>query len=144
MGWWKTEHGVVGDWPADILDAAIKRIEQVYLQESGRLPTQGELANLIEFCTCGCLRPACGDPAHPFSKASAHRDTTPRAAPRGDQGATGRGSTPPPGKIANVDPTTGDYYDRKDVPKVIADQEAEAERRREAGDNPGQMYGGTT
>lgn len=117
MGWWKTQHGTIGDGPADIMDAALKKIESEYLEQVGRLPTQGELANLIEFTTCGCLSPACGDPAHPFTKATLGDDDTPRAKPRGEQGAAGPCSINglEPGKLANVDPTTMENLDAPEV-----------------------------
>lgn len=129
MGWWKSEHGVLGDWPADVMDAALKKIENVYLQECGRLPTQGELADLVEFCTCGVLRPQCGDPKFPFTKATVAEADTPRAAPKGNQGASGCASTPPPGKMANVNPETGEYFDQSQGAEVLRQQFREAQRR---------------
>lgn len=109
MDWWKCEHGSIGDGPADVMDRALREIENEYLEHAGRPPSQGELGNLIEFCTTGCLRPVCGDPRWPFSKSTSSDADTPRAASRGDQGAM-RCETPP-GKLANIDPGTGEHYD---------------------------------
>lgn len=92
MGWWKSSCGTIGDSVADIMDAAIHKIEAEYQEYRGRLPTQGELADLIEFSTCGVLVPVCGDPKFPFSKKSCHEDDTPRAVERGQQGVFGEAS----------------------------------------------------
>jgi hypothetical protein len=86
MGWWMTENGTIGDRPADILDDALDDIEAAYLEEGDRLPTQGELAELIDFCTGGALKPHCRDSKAPWTKTTAYDDETLRAAPRGAKG----------------------------------------------------------
>lgn len=65
MGWWRLQDGgVIGDGPADILDAlerpvetpsaippkALREIRACYLQDFGREPTESELEALVEFC----------------------------------------------------------------------------------------------
>jgi hypothetical protein len=131
MGWWRSENGSIGDWPADIMDKALKDIEDVYLHQCGRLPTQGEIANLIEFCSCGTLKPACGDPRYPFTKASLADDETPRASPRGNQGISGPASMDvvKAGQMVNVDPTTGECFSVKDAEKVLEQQFKEMQDR---------------
>ena len=71
MGWWRSEHGIIGDWTADILCEALKKIESVYEHECHRKPKQGEIANLIEFCSRGLLRPTCGNFREVFNKEDA-------------------------------------------------------------------------
>src|SRR5579871_5521876 len=86
MGWWGTEHGMIGDDVADVMDGALEQIARVYLRSDRKLPTQGEIADLIEFCSGGTLRTKCGYPKHPFSKENCGEGATPRAAPLGNQG----------------------------------------------------------
>lgn len=94
--------------------AALEEIESIYLEDVGRLPTQGEVADLIAFVTNGCLVPMCGAVAHPFTKATSADDETPRAEQRGFRGALGPRADGPPGTMRNVDPTTGEHVKRKD------------------------------
>jgi hypothetical protein len=123
MGWWKSEHGVCGDGPADIMDAAFRKVEGEYLRKAGRLPTQGEMADLIEFCSCGTLVPKCGAAMHPFSKATVGDKDTPRAEARGRQGICGYGSKDlPPGSMINVDPATGTHYEAGEGEQVLMEQ----------------------
>ena len=109
MGWWRCEHGIIGDGPADVLDDAFKRIEKLYISGCHRPPTQGELANLIEFCSCSILKPICGDPKYPFTNENNIAKDTTRASKRGRQGASSPESiaAASEGKMANVDPSTG-------------------------------------
>lgn len=110
MGWWKTSGGVIGDEPADLCDRFLQDIEALYEREMGRLPSQGEIADTIEFCTGGILKVACGDPKHPFSTETIHGDgDTPRAAGCGEKGALADAARPPSGGLVNVDPTTGEH-----------------------------------
>lgn len=109
MGWWNSEHGTIGDTAADALTEALCKIEDEYLEFAGRPPSQGELADLIEFCTCGCLKPICGSATWPFSKSTAVDAETPRAVEQGGQGCLV--CKPPRGKLANIDPATGEHYD---------------------------------
>jgi hypothetical protein len=46
MGWWRSERGVIGDAPADSMDAFLSDLERCYQKHSGRQPTQGEVADL--------------------------------------------------------------------------------------------------
>ena len=78
MGWWQTEHGTIGDTPADTLDEALQQIETDYMTAHGRLPTQGEMADLIQFCSCQTLIPACGKADFPFNKETIANDNVPR------------------------------------------------------------------
>ncbi len=39
MGWWKCEHGIIGDEPADAMDACLRKIEAIYRRRAGRIPT---------------------------------------------------------------------------------------------------------
>jgi len=128
MGWWRSSHGIIGDWPADILDKALREIEAVYQTECKRKPTQGEIANLVEFCSCGTLRPECGDPKREFSTETLDDDATPRAVKRGDQGAFGDAAQSGPGMLANVDPATGNHYEQSEMAHVLRE-----EMRRRAG-----------
>lgn len=66
MSYWRSEHGFIGDGPADALDTALDKIVLEFYNEWERGPTKGELADLIEFCTGGQLAPECGDPNHPY------------------------------------------------------------------------------
>ena len=109
MGWWKTPNGMIGDGPADIMDKAWHEIEKEYRRDASRPPTQREIADLVEFTTCGALRVVCGSIMHPFTKATAGDADTPRATPRGAKGAFG--CSPPVGKMINVDPATGEHFD---------------------------------
>ena len=61
MGWWKSEHGNIGDEPADAMDALIRTVSDIYRKEDLTL-TQGQFADLVEFCTGGKLRCVCRDP----------------------------------------------------------------------------------
>lgn len=115
MGHWKTEHGTIGDDAADVMDEAFAKVEAVYLQTAGRLPTQGEMVDLIAFCSLGVLVPECGDPNFSWTKATAHEDETPRVERRGSRGACGTCAQAPDGKLNNCDPSTGEHYDRPDV-----------------------------
>ena len=118
MGWWASEHGIIGDEPADILDATLDQIEAAYERSCQRPPTQGELADLIEFCTAGTLVPRCGDVEHPFRKECCHEDDTPRVEDCGRQGVFGVGFVP--GKLANVDPSSGRHYDQSEPPEITS------------------------
>ena len=109
MGWWKSQHGLIGDRAADALDDALGEIVDSYREEAERLPTQGELADLVEFCTSQALVPQCGAEDHPWSIEGRDVDAMPHAASAGRQGCFF--ATPPPGKLANVDPKTGEHYD---------------------------------
>jgi len=109
MGWWKTSNGVIGDPSADLGDAFLEKIEKLYLEEMGRLPTQGEIADTIEFCSGGILKVECGDAKHPFSAETIHDDDTPTASACGEKGCLGDGAAPPDGHLANVDPNTGEH-----------------------------------
>lgn len=127
MGWWRSQNGVIGDRPADIMDHALKAIEQAYLREAGRLPTQGEVADLIQFCSCGVFDVACGDPKFNFSKRDLANDNVPRRRERGGQGAMGPANKPKPGEMGNVDPKTGDHYEAGEAKAVLAQQVKEAQ-----------------
>lgn len=129
MGWWRSEHGAIGDWPADIISKAFFLIENVYMQECGRLPTQGEIADLIEFCSMGVLKPQCGDPNYPFT--DLNDDKTPRAVERGLQGVFS--NKPLPGTLANIDPSTGNNYLYKDMAFLVKQQAEEAKKREQMG-----------
>lgn len=109
MGWWRTGNGTIGDAPADLCDRFLEEVEALYLHEVGRQPTQGELADIIEFCSGGILKVTCGDAKHPFSTATVHDDSTPKAAECGAKGCFGDAAAPPPGRLANIDPTTGEH-----------------------------------
>lgn len=111
MGWWKSLNGMLGDGPADIMDKALKDICRDYQQATGRNPTQGEIADLLEFCTGGALVGGCGDAEHEFDFDKIHDDAVPRARERGFQGAMGPSATcdVKPGQMVNVDPETGQH-----------------------------------
>lgn len=145
MGWWRCEHGTIGDGPADILENALKKIELQYRDAAGRPPTQGELANLIEFCTCGALVPECGDPKHPFSRATCGDKNIPRARSRGRQGVGGPFSHPEPGMMANVDPATLQHVPAAHAEELIQSEIEEAQRqnaeRTERVEEPGDQGG---
>ena len=132
MGWWRCENGIIGDVPADILDNAIEAIENVYMGELGRQPTQGELANLIEFCTCGIFLPNCANANNPFSKTTCADKSQPRLSPIGNQGVMGPASlremAENPELIANIDPKTEENYNKIDIKKVKDQQIAEAKK----------------
>lgn len=110
MGWWKTDNGVIGDSPADLCDRFLGDIEAMYRDEMGRPPTQGEIADTIEFCTGGILKAACGDAKHPFSADTVLAASTPRAAGIGAKGALGDAAQPPGGGLVNIDPATGERF----------------------------------
>ncbi len=110
MGWWKTRNGTIGDPVADVVDRMFREVEDVYLKEVGRLPTQGEIGDVVEFCSSGVFKVECGDSNYVWTTFTSHDDDTPRAAKRGDQGAFGESATPPKGCLANVDPTTGQHW----------------------------------
>lgn len=110
MGWWKTDNGTIGDSPADLCDRFLEDIEALYQREMSRPPTQGEIADTIEFCTGGILKATCGDVEHPFSMETIHDDDMPRAAEIGAQGALGDAARPPGGGLVNIDPTTGEHF----------------------------------
>lgn len=109
MGWWRTDNGTIGDGPADLCDRFLEDIEMLYLREMGRPPSQGEIADLVELCSGGVLRVVCGDTGHPFSTTTTRDDDTPRAAECGAKGALSDAAKPPPGRTANIDPTTGEH-----------------------------------
>ncbi len=110
MGWWKTEHGTIGDEVADVLYPFWDAVESTYLKDVGRLPTQGEVADLIEFGSRGVFKVQCGDPKAAFSARIIDKDT-PRAAKPGAQGCFGQPR--PPGKMATIDPDTGKHWDER-------------------------------
>jgi len=128
MGWWKSQHGVIGDSPADIMGNAMQAIEQAYLREANRLPTQGEIADLLQFCSCGVFDVACGDPKFEFSRQTRADASTPRLRKPGAQGASGKANAPRAGEMGNVDPVNGEHYKAKDGNKVVAQQVKEAMR----------------
>lgn len=109
MGWWKSPRGTIGDSAADVIDCALHKLVDVYLLEVGRLPTQGEVADVISFCSSGQLAIRCGDDAYTFDILGC--DAVPCAEERGLRGALGPGARPPRGKLANIDPCTGTHYD---------------------------------
>ena len=43
MGWWQTPDGVWGDETADVIDEALTKIEDAFMREWGRIPTQQEI-----------------------------------------------------------------------------------------------------
>jgi len=55
MGWWEGNRGTGGDTPADIIGSAFKKINQAYKEDWDRNVTLGELADAIEFGSCGQL-----------------------------------------------------------------------------------------
>ena len=81
MGWWKSEHGLIGDSPADVLDDAFAKIEKVYRKQSGRPPLHGEIADLIEFCSCGTFKVSCGDARAHWSRRALLDGKVPGARP---------------------------------------------------------------
>lgn len=115
MGWWRSEHGSIGDSVADIMDAALRRVYDCYLAEAGRPPLQGEMADLVEFCTGGQLVPECGNVKAPFA-ARPDRDT-PRARPNGRQGVFGDASVEAGPGLRNVNPATGERLVEQDTPR---------------------------
>ncbi len=110
MGWWKTDNGVIGDSPADLGDKFLEDIEALYRRETGRPPTQGEIADTIEFCTGGTLKTACGDAKHPFSTETIHDDDTPKAAEAGAKGALSDAAGTDGDGLVNIDPKTGERF----------------------------------
>ncbi|GEM_PF-3639694 len=115
MGWWQSAHGMIGDVPADILDYATEKIVKAYEESSGRPPTQGEMADLIDFCTCGMLAPRCGDPASPWG------EETPKA-PGSEEF---KDPEPPPDHLYNVDPASGVHFHRSEIGEAVRRQEEE-------------------
>ncbi len=109
MGWWRTRNGVIGDGPADILAKFLDDVEGEYMKEVGRLPTQGEIADLIEFGSAGVFSVKCGNTEHPWTHATSHDDDTPRHGKCGEHGSLGACAGPPKGHLANVDPSTGEH-----------------------------------
>ena len=54
MGFWKDKQDVIiGDGPADILDGAVEKINEVYTKDIGRKATGEELVALMRFCSGG-------------------------------------------------------------------------------------------
>lgn len=127
MGWWKSEHGIIGDVAADFTDEFLKKVQNAYTEFAKRPPTQGEIADLIEFVSCGIFRVNCGKTDYPFDQANKHETNVPRASEIGKQGVQGPSSNPGPGELANIDPITGDYYERGEVSVVMQQQFEEAE-----------------
>lgn len=113
-GWWKSEHGIIGDHPASILTIAFQAIENYYLTHAGRLPTQGEMSNIIEFVSKGTLVAACGHPNFSFAVNNNDEDV-PRVNDIGNQGALSKYASPEEGKIVNVNPKTGENYSLNDL-----------------------------
>jgi len=75
MGWWNTQHGMIGDKPADILGKAFRDINEVYSREIGRPMKIGEAIELLRFVchgkivvtsACNCRDPL-SDSSSPFS-----------------------------------------------------------------------------
>lgn len=128
MGWWKSEHGILGDHVADILDMAWDAIVEVYQQKANRNPTQGELANLVEFTTGGVLCPLVGKADEPWDGVNGD-ETYPRAMERGRQGIHGPFAECREGELVNVDPMTGDHYELGEMETVIKEIESEWEER---------------
>lgn len=133
MGWWRSEHGVIGDHPADIMDHALRQIVRVYQEKRGKEPSQGELSDLIEFCTGGSLVSACGRDDEPWSKELYGREDYPRAGRKGGQGILGPHAACGPGEMVNVDPKTGDHFEQGEADSVI---EKEIEEAKERGIDP--------
>jgi len=64
MGWWRTNSGVIGDPPADYLDALDRtwnspkeipaevreRLTALYVEGLGRTPTEDDLQDLLDYC----------------------------------------------------------------------------------------------
>ena len=64
MGWWRTDGGVIGDPPADYLDAlgqtwdspkeipveVRERLTALYVEGLGRTPTEDDLQDLLDYC----------------------------------------------------------------------------------------------
>ena len=67
MGWWQTQQGIIGDAPADVLEKALQDIAQLYQQDMKRPPTQGEIADLFQFCTSNEVICMCRKPTQPYS-----------------------------------------------------------------------------
>jgi len=124
MGWWESEHGILGDHPADLLGSAIQEIVKCYQDKAGRKPSQGEIADLIEFVSRGMLRPSCGDPKHVYDPDIVDR---PCASEPGLQGVFGYGAPKNPGDLANVDPKTGTHYQQNEVRDVLEEQKKDRE-----------------
>ena len=55
MGWWTTKKTdlVIGDGPADVLDGAVEKINEMYTKDIGRNATGEELVALMRFCSGG-------------------------------------------------------------------------------------------
>ena len=118
MSWWKSERGIIGDEVRSILDKAFEDVMDVYQKSVHRHPTQGELADLVEFTTGGILRATCGCPSERVTPASSCACDTARAAPADAQGPARRPA--PFGVTAFVDPETEDYIEVKsDAPEEV-------------------------
>lgn len=105
MGWWKSENGVIGDSVADIMVKALRRVVDEYKRTGNRMPTQGEMADLIEFCSRGILVPQVDNPAYVYDPDD---DNSPRAQPCGRQGVFGDASAVGGPGLRNVNPATGE------------------------------------
>jgi hypothetical protein len=57
MGWWQSKNGYGGDEPADIIGKAFADANKAYQAACGRPVTLGELADMIEFVSCGLIEP---------------------------------------------------------------------------------------
>jgi hypothetical protein len=73
-----------------------------------KTPTQGDIADLIEFCSGGVFKVECGDPNAPFIlKELTHADT-PKAGEPGAQGILGEAS------LSRLSPEEREKIDGKD------------------------------
>ena len=61
MGWWKTERGLGGDQWADTFGGMMKELQGQ--KRDGHEINLGELADLVEFCSCGQLKAEVVDPS---------------------------------------------------------------------------------
>jgi hypothetical protein len=104
MGWWRSQRGVIGDEPADLFEKFLHDVVEIYNRRAARPPTQGELADLIEFCTRGILSCNTGKDNYAFILGD---DDAPRSKPRGSQGALAR---MPADCLDGVDPETRKYF----------------------------------
>lgn len=122
MGWWNSEHGMIGDLAADFANEFYRHVQQSYQEMTGRLPTQGEVADLIEFASCGVFKVQTGKVDHPFDLDTVHDPQTPKATKPGQQGALGEFANCRPGEMVNVDPKTGDHYEKGEVTAILQSQ----------------------
>lgn len=83
MGYWRSLRGTIGDGPADLLGVALTKIAQIYLHDTGRRITQGELADLVEFVTCGQVVSKAGQDSSPMVEPRDVNKDTPLARKRG-------------------------------------------------------------